>query len=184
MGRRAAKMPVVADAGAHTLSAESKAIADRRLAALAQQLGARPVVSMCGARHHGELNVRVVFVFIHASTYQCEASRTALSCSIDAFGAAIFGAPTPVAIRRALARADGLTRKTIFEAARSGLGLDQRWLVENCLVPLAVVNGSQDPFINLDYCEVPKYANLWKGRCYRLPGLQVSQKIHRRCRAR
>ena len=45
-------------------------------------------------------------------------------------------------------------------------------LVENCPVPLAVVNGSEDPFINLDYLEVPKYANLWEGRCHRLPGLK------------
>jgi pimeloyl-ACP methyl ester carboxylesterase len=91
---------------------------------------------------------------------------------IDAFGAAIFGAPIPVALRRAMERADGLARKTIFEAARSGAGIDQRWLVENLAVPLAVVNGSQDPFINLDYLEAPRYANLWEGRCHRLPGLK------------
>ena len=91
---------------------------------------------------------------------------------IDAFGEAIFGAPIPVAFRRAMERADGLARKTIFEAARSGVGIDQRWLVENCSVPLAVVNGSEDPFINLDYLEVPKYANLWEGRCHHLPGLK------------
>ena len=91
---------------------------------------------------------------------------------IDAFGEAIFGAPIPVAFRRAMERADGLARKTIFEAARSGVGVDQRWLVENLAVPLAVVNGSQDPFVNLDYFEVPKYANLWEGRCHRLPGLK------------
>jgi pimeloyl-ACP methyl ester carboxylesterase len=75
---------------------------------------------------------------------------------IDDFGAAIFGAPMPVVFRRAMERADGLARKTIFEAARSGVGIDQRWLVENCTIPLAVVNGSEDPFINLDYLEVPK----------------------------
>jgi hypothetical protein len=27
-------------------------------------------------------------------------------------------------------------------------------------------------FIHLDYLEVPKYANLWEGRCHRLPGLK------------
>jgi pimeloyl-ACP methyl ester carboxylesterase len=91
---------------------------------------------------------------------------------IDAFGEAIFGAPVPVAFRSAMERADGLARKTIFEAARSSVGTDQRWLVENLAVPLAVVNGSQDPFVNLDYLEVPKYANLWSGRCHRLPGVK------------
>jgi pimeloyl-ACP methyl ester carboxylesterase len=91
---------------------------------------------------------------------------------IDAFGEAIFGAPVPLVFRRAMERADGLARKTIFEAARSGAGIDQRWFVENCSVPLAVVNGSEDPFINLDYLEVPNYANLWEGRCHRLPGVK------------
>ena len=91
---------------------------------------------------------------------------------IGAFGETIFGGPIPVALRRAIERADGLARRTVFEAARSGVGIDQRWLVENCSVPLAVVNGSEDPFINLDYFEVPKYANLWEGRCRRLPGLK------------
>ena len=91
---------------------------------------------------------------------------------IDAFGGAIFGAPIPVAFRRAIERADGLARKTIFEAARAGVGTDQRCLVEDLAVPLAVVNGSQDPFIRLDYLDVPKYANLWEGRCHRLAGLK------------
>ena len=91
---------------------------------------------------------------------------------IDAFGEGIFGAPLPVAFRCAIARADGLARKTIFAAARAGVGIDQRRLVENCTVPLAVVNGSEDPFIKLDYFETPRYANLWTDRCYRLPGLK------------
>ena len=89
-----------------------------------------------------------------------------------AFGAAIFGAPIPVAFRRAIARADGLARKSIFEAARSGVGIDQRELVENSPVPLAIVNGAEDPIINLDYLEVPEYANLRGERCHRLPRLK------------
>jgi hypothetical protein len=42
-----------------------------------------------------------------------------------------------------------------------GIRIDQRWLVENCTIPLAVVNGSED---ESRYLEVPKYANLWGGR--------------------
>jgi pimeloyl-ACP methyl ester carboxylesterase len=91
---------------------------------------------------------------------------------IDAFGEGIFGAPLPVAFRCAIARADGLARKTIFAAARAGVGIDQRRLVENCTVPLAVVNGSEDPFIKLEYFEMPRYANLWTEKSYRLPGLK------------
>jgi pimeloyl-ACP methyl ester carboxylesterase len=99
---------------------------------------------------------------------------------VYAFGEAIFGAPIPVAFRRAIERADGLARRTFFEAARSGLGIDQRHLVEHLAVPLAVVNRSQDPFIHFDYFEVPKYANLWEGRCHRLPGLNTRRSGKRR----
>jgi pimeloyl-ACP methyl ester carboxylesterase len=53
-----------------------------------------------------------------------------------------------------------------------GVGIDQRWLVESCSVPFAFVNGSEDPFIHLNYLEVPRYANLWEGGCHRLPGLK------------
>jgi len=91
---------------------------------------------------------------------------------IDDFGEAIFGTPLPSAFRCAIARSDGLARKTIFEGARSGIGVDQRWLVENSPIPLAVVNGAEDPFVNLDYFEAPQYANLWSGRCHRLAGLK------------
>ena len=52
------------------------------------------------------------------------------SSEIDAFGEAIFGVPIPVAFRRAIERADGLARKTMLGAARAGVGIDQRWLVE------------------------------------------------------
>jgi pimeloyl-ACP methyl ester carboxylesterase len=64
---------------------------------------------------------------------------------IDAFGEAIFGAPIPVAFRRAIERADGRARKTIFEAARLDVRIDQCWLVENYSFPLVVVNGSKHP---------------------------------------
>lgn len=60
----------------------------------------------------------------------------------------------------------------MFEASRSGAGLDQRWVVENSPIPLGVANGSEDPFVNLDYLDALDYANLWEGRCHRLPGLR------------
>jgi pimeloyl-ACP methyl ester carboxylesterase len=110
--------------------------------------------------------------FMPTSHMRLAGQRHLGSADIHAFGEAIFGSPVPAEFWRAIARADGLARKTIFEAARSGVGIDQRLLVENLAIPLAIVNGSQDPFVNLDYLDVPKYANLWEGRCHRLPGLK------------
>ena len=49
--------------------------------------------------------------------------------------------------------------------------MDQRLIVESSPVPLAVVNGGTDRFVNLDYFDTVAYANLWEGRCYRLSGV-------------
>lgn len=98
------------------------------------------------------------------------ASQQVLSAEdIETFGHAIFGESFTPELRAAIARADGLARKTMFEASRAGAGVDQRTLVESLPVPLAVVNGANDRFLNLDYIDSVAYANLWEGRCLRLP---------------
>jgi pimeloyl-ACP methyl ester carboxylesterase len=89
---------------------------------------------------------------------------------IEAFGSAILGASFDATLRDAMRRADGLARKTLFEAARAGAGVDQRWVVENVATPLAVVNGADDGIVNLDYVDSLNYARLWSGRCHRLAG--------------
>ncbi|KAF2812199.1 alpha/beta-hydrolase [Mytilinidion resinicola] len=76
-------------------------------------------------------------------------------------------------MRDAVARTDGLARKVMFNAGVAGRGLDQRKEVEtNTAVAVAVVNGGAEPFVNLDYIDEIKWANLWKGKCVRLEGLQ------------
>lgn len=47
---------------------------------------------------------------------------------------------------------------------------DQRLLAETCPVPLAVINGANDRFIDLDYIDSLAYANLWSGRTHRIAG--------------
>ena len=106
------------------------------------------------------------------SPHMGAASRQDLSgADIDAIVGAIFGASAEPFLRDAVARADGRFRKRLFEAARAGVGVDQRQVVETSPVPLAVVNGGADRIINLDYVDSVAYANLWEGRCYRLDGL-------------
>jgi pimeloyl-ACP methyl ester carboxylesterase len=89
---------------------------------------------------------------------------------IEAFGEKIFGASFNPQLRDALTRADGLARKTMFEAARAGAGVDQRWVAEHIDTPLAVINGADDSIINLDYIDCLQYANLWSGECHRISG--------------
>jgi len=90
---------------------------------------------------------------------------------VESSGKAVFSATLAPFLRKAIERADGSARKTMFEAVRSGAGTDQRCVVENPPIPLAVANGSEDPFINLDYLDRLHYAHLWEKRCHQLPGL-------------
>jgi pimeloyl-ACP methyl ester carboxylesterase len=68
-------------------------------------------------------------------------------------------------------RAHGVARETLFADAQAGGVDDQRRIVETAPLPLAIVNGADDPFINPDYFSSIPYANLWGGRVHRLEGL-------------
>ena len=100
-----------------------------------------------------------------------EASKAELAdTEIDTFLRAILGSSKDATLRDAVRRADGRFRRCLFESARAGSGIDQRLAVETSAVPLAVVNGSADPLVRLDYFENIAYANLWSGRCHRVEG--------------
>ncbi|WP_258087203.1 alpha/beta fold hydrolase [Xenorhabdus bovienii] len=71
----------------------------------------------------------------------------------------------------AVARTDGLARQYMFEASVSPQATDQKLLAETSEVPLAIVNGAGDPFINHDYINGLNYKNLWKGQVFNLAGV-------------
>ena len=90
---------------------------------------------------------------------------------IDNYAAATCGAPHAPFLRAAVARTDGRARKTMFDAFAAGDGIDQRDTVATSPILLGVVNGDDEPFVNLDYVDSLSYANLWEGHCHRLAGL-------------
>ena len=72
----------------------------------------------------------------------------------------------------AVRRTDGRAREAMFAAFRKGEGVDQKEMLEKeKRVLVAVVNGSDEPFVDLDFCDSVKYVNLWKRKCLRLDGL-------------
>ncbi len=71
----------------------------------------------------------------------------------------------------ALRRTDGLARSLNFESLLAGQASDQRELVETSTVPIAVVNGANDPIVNLDYIGGLSYRHLWDQHCFVLRGL-------------
>lgn len=90
---------------------------------------------------------------------------------VERFGHAVFDEAFSPDLKTALVRADGIARSTLFEARRAGVGADQRKLVESLTMPIAVLNGAEDPFINLDYLlDSISFKNLWRGQCQRIVG--------------
>ncbi|TCM48328.1 pimeloyl-ACP methyl ester carboxylesterase [Rhizobium sp. PP-F2F-G48] len=64
--------------------------------------------------------------------------------------------------KTAVRRTDGRSRQLMIDAALAGKHSDQRALVKTSPVPLAIVNGADDPLINLDYIDSLTFANLWE----------------------
>ena len=71
---------------------------------------------------------------------------------------------------RAARRTDGRARAHMVAGFAQGLGADQRRTVEQVPLPLAIINGENDPFVNPDYFSQLRYANLWRGQVHRLAG--------------
>ncbi|PHM27793.1 alpha/beta fold hydrolase [Xenorhabdus budapestensis] len=80
-------------------------------------------------------------------------------------------APHEPFILEAVARTDGLSRQYMFEAFTSPQATDQKLLAETSKIPLAIVNGAGDPFINAEYVENLNYQNLWQDQVFSLVGV-------------
>lgn len=90
----------------------------------------------------------------------------------EAYAGIKYGGKMEPWIADTVRRTDGRARKEMFTAFRKGEGVDQRETLEKeKRVLVAVVNGSDDSFVDLDYCDSVQYGNLWKGKCVRLDGL-------------
>lgn len=77
--------------------------------------------------------------------------------------------PTPAFMVEAVRRTDGLTRQTMFDNILADNSADQQDIAENCPVPLAILNGAEDHFINNAHIASLKYNNLWEESIFLLP---------------
>jgi len=89
---------------------------------------------------------------------------------VDAFAAATCGVPVDAMHRDAIIRTDGRARGMMFASLFAGQASDERQLAENSPVPIAFVNGADDPLVNTDYVGSLAYRNLWDDHCYVLRG--------------
>lgn len=90
----------------------------------------------------------------------------------EAYARATGGATAPFEpfMLQAARRTHAIARSTFFADALAG-GADQRRLVETAKIPLAIVNGAEDAFINGGYFDTVDYANLWDGQVFSLDGV-------------
>ena len=69
----------------------------------------------------------------------------------------------------AVRRTDGRARKLMLEAAMAARGADQRDVASKSPVPIAVITGADEPFINNDYLAAFPYRNLWDRTVHVIP---------------
>jgi pimeloyl-ACP methyl ester carboxylesterase len=81
----------------------------------------------------------------------------------------VFGGEATDKLVEAAMRTDGDFRTTLFSQARSSEKSNQREVVSSVGKPTAIVNGAEDPIVNLDYIEAVPYARLWRGKCFTIP---------------
>ena len=89
----------------------------------------------------------------------------------DEFSHATAGPPYEEWMSDNVYRTDGRFRRIMFDAMNQGRQLDQQSVVESSTVPLAVVNGKDEPYINLNFVSSVQYKNLWNKKCYEMEGL-------------
>jgi pimeloyl-ACP methyl ester carboxylesterase len=68
-------------------------------------------------------------------------------------------------------RADGRFRPLMLQSAVAGRDLDGRAIAESSPLPLAVVSGEREPFVDNAFLTSLAYRNLWDGRVHVLEGL-------------
>lgn len=70
---------------------------------------------------------------------------------------------------RSIRRADGRMRKIMFGSMMSGRCADEKKFVQTSPIPIAMVNGAEDPFFRMKYVAGLRYAKLWDGLCHVIP---------------
>ena len=102
------------------------------------------------------------------------AGRESLSeAEAAAYAPLLYGRGTaiPAFHQAAIRCTDGRARRIMVEAFLAGQGHDQRRAAAHSPVPLAVVSGSAEPFVDNAYLEGLTYRNLWDGRVHIFDGL-------------
>ncbi len=92
---------------------------------------------------------------------------------IEAYAHATCGVKAPFEdfLLKAVARTDGRAREMMFGSFMAGKGCNQQETATHSSVPLAIVNGNDEPFVNNDFVRSLTYDNLWEDRVHLIEGI-------------
>lgn len=92
---------------------------------------------------------------------------------VEAYARATCGinAPFEDFLRDAVGRTDGRAREMMFAAFAAGRGCDQKEAATRARVPLAIVNGADEPFASNGYIASLDYDTLWEGKVHLIDGV-------------
>lgn len=89
---------------------------------------------------------------------------------INAFQDAVFGSQTPYgSFRNDILRSDGKARQVLGESIRPGGFKDEVEVVSKLNIPIAVVLGEKDGYINKSYLDGIDIPDLWRGEIQIIP---------------
>ncbi len=74
-------------------------------------------------------------------------------------------------LNAAILRADGRARVAVLRDALAGGASDARAIVGTMRIPLAIVDGAEDPIVERAYVDGLAYSTLWEGRTHVIPGV-------------
>ena len=88
------------------------------------------------------------------------------AADVEAYARNTCGEPFEAFFLDVVGRTDGRARRIMFEKFGGGSGDNQKDIVANASVPIAVVNGLDEPFVDVDFVSKVKFGNLWEGKTY------------------
>jgi pimeloyl-ACP methyl ester carboxylesterase len=91
------------------------------------------------------------------------------AADVQRFYEICYGASGDPRFLDSIRRCDPRVRPAVAASLRRGTGHDQRQVVESTELPLAIVNGIDEPFARLSYVAGLRYRHLWGEVCHIVP---------------
>jgi pimeloyl-ACP methyl ester carboxylesterase len=83
---------------------------------------------------------------------------------VDNYARSTCGEPFDQMLHDAVKRTDGRARAMMLGKFAQGVGRDQSQIILGDTPPIAVLNGADEPFVNVEFVDTIPFSNLWEGK--------------------